>query len=163
MTAAFETFWKIYPRREGKAACLKKWVSKNLDDKAPTIVYHLQKRVKEDAKWLDGYIPMALTFISQERWDDEYETRRPKHDPVKAQETYVSVGPQTCLHRATLNLLMLNVLKQKGGVDLDKLRAMVLRRNELARQMSEMWGTAPVPQDDWAEMAPGFLKALRDV
>lgn len=151
----FEEFWKAYPRKEGKAACLKKWEAKKLDSLAAMIVAHVTQRATDDKKWRDGYVPMPLTFISQERWTDEYEKVPQKtvspsspNSPSPIREPW----PQQCIHRATLNLSMLAAVMQvRGQVPIENLREAVRERNRIAAQLREMYGER-VPPQEWAEM-----------
>jgi len=75
----FEDFWSAYPKKVGKAAAQAKWKSKRLDAKADELIADIQLRAGSDRKWLEGYIPNPLTYLSQERWHDEIE--RISHQP----------------------------------------------------------------------------------
>ena len=164
MSSAFEQFWAHYPRKEGKAACLKKWDQMRLDDKAGMIVAHVAQRAKDDKKWQSGYTPMPLTFLNQSRWEDEYEKIAPKLPPPSKSSTpeVTAPWPQQCPHKATLNLVMLSILRQTGGVDTDTLREMVRLRNRIAGDLREMWGNG-VNRQDWAEMVPGIVKQFKSL
>jgi len=69
----FDTFWKLYPEKKGKKPCRKKWKLRKLDQIAEQIISDVEWRIKNDKKWLDGFIPNPLTYINQDRWDDEHE------------------------------------------------------------------------------------------
>ena len=73
----FEDFWKEYPvnRRVGKKSCLYKWDKKNLDSIADKIINHV-KVMKQSKAWRDGFNPAPLTYINQERWDDDNTPKR---------------------------------------------------------------------------------------
>lgn len=71
----FETFWKHYPRKVGKAAARSKWVSKvKTRDTAEKVVSAI-KRHTAYYQWSrtcdQQHIPHASTWLNQERWDDE--------------------------------------------------------------------------------------------
>lgn len=68
----FDDFWNAWPktqRKVGKAACLKKWKLKNLDDIADQIIQHVED-MKLTKQWQDGFEPAPATYINQERWQD---------------------------------------------------------------------------------------------
>lgn len=78
----FDIFWSIYPRRQAKAAALKKWrtkgCSKIIDDIVDDIKYRLKNQQpngwisKETGCLCSGeFIPLPVTYINQERWNDE--------------------------------------------------------------------------------------------
>jgi hypothetical protein len=67
----FEEFWRIYPNKKGKKPAKDRWKRRNLDDKLPLILSKLKQQVTEDDSWKRGFIPNPLTYINQERWDDE--------------------------------------------------------------------------------------------
>ena len=70
----FAEFWKAYPKKVGKASCLKAW--KKLK---PTAELHdhimaaleAQKRSEQWQREGGRYIPNPLTWLNQGRWDDE--------------------------------------------------------------------------------------------
>jgi hypothetical protein len=69
----FESFWNAWPktqRKVGKAACLKKWKIKGLDQHAETIIAHVEA-MKLTKQWQDGFDPSPITYLNQERWKDE--------------------------------------------------------------------------------------------
>ena len=70
----FDAFWAAYPsrRRTGKGACVKAWGKAKLEAVAEQIVLHVEA-MKLTPDWLkeDGkYVPMALTYLNQRRFDD---------------------------------------------------------------------------------------------
>lgn len=73
----FEDWWQQYPRKVGKKAAREKWKAKSLDNQADQLIADVQLRAGTDRKWLDGYIPNPLTYLTQERWDDEIDRGRP--------------------------------------------------------------------------------------
>jgi hypothetical protein len=70
---AFESFWKIYPRKEGKKAAEKAF-RKISEIHYPAIARDIAMRLRTGA-WDAGrakqYIPHASTYLNQERWEDE--------------------------------------------------------------------------------------------
>lgn len=73
---SFEIFWKAYPKKEGKGACRKWWADKKPDDVLLGIMLSKIDQAKQTKKWQeeDGrFVPMPLTWLNQERWEDEYQ------------------------------------------------------------------------------------------
>ena len=73
----FPEFWRLFPRRVGKAAAKRVWSRKGLNAKADEIIDHLRIRVRSDAQWLrdDGrFVPHPATWLNGECWEDEYQT-----------------------------------------------------------------------------------------
>lgn len=74
-TAAFETFWRIVPRRTGKgaarAAFIKALNATGVD--AATIIAGAERWAKspESVPGKADSIPMPSTWLNQERWDDD--------------------------------------------------------------------------------------------
>ena len=70
----FAEFWQAYPKKVGKASCLKAWLKlKPADDLFDHIMDALTKQ-KASEQWkreAGRYIPNPLTWINQGRWDDE--------------------------------------------------------------------------------------------
>lgn len=74
----FEVFWLHYPLKQGKAAAVKVWDKIKPDSYlAGEIVEGVQKHQRSNRKWKEGYVPMAATFLNQERWKDELGVTRP--------------------------------------------------------------------------------------
>ena len=73
MQIAFDKFWKIYPRKIGKAKA--KDAFNKAVRKAPLVI--IMDAVSEYAQSVQGkdakFIPHASTWLNQERWDDEIE------------------------------------------------------------------------------------------
>ena len=69
----FDEFWELYPktdRKVAKDACKKTWLNKKLDDDADKIVAHLQA-IKRSTPWTTGFEPAPLTYLKQNRWNDD--------------------------------------------------------------------------------------------
>jgi uncharacterized protein YdaU (DUF1376 family) len=69
---AFTQFWQAYPKKTGKGAALKAW--HKLKPPLPQLLAALQWQ-KASKPWIEGYIPLPTTYLTQERWNDEPETR----------------------------------------------------------------------------------------
>lgn len=67
----FEQFWDIYPKKVGKKPCEQKWKARKLDNHIEDILEKVKEQLANDDKWLRGYAPDPLTYINQERWNDE--------------------------------------------------------------------------------------------
>lgn len=67
----FETFWSLYPRREGKGAAKKSFVAVAKKTKPETIIEGLQKQLPALNGRERKYVPMPATWLNQERWEDE--------------------------------------------------------------------------------------------
>lgn len=72
--ARFAEFWDEYPAKVGKKSALAKWKARKLDRIADQIIADIRGRRARDPRWLAGYIPNPLTYINQDRWDDEIPT-----------------------------------------------------------------------------------------
>lgn len=81
---AFERWWAAYPKKVGKKPCITKWKAKKLDAMVDRLVADVEKRIAEDGRWLDGYIPNPATYLTQERWEDELQPRRDAPKPAPA-------------------------------------------------------------------------------
>jgi len=67
----FPEFWAVYPRKEGKKPAETAWRSKKLDRIADDLIADVQARTAKHRQWLDGFVPHAVTYLRQERWQDE--------------------------------------------------------------------------------------------
>jgi hypothetical protein len=70
----FATFWAAYPRKVGKGAAEKKFVSVNPDDDLLSAMLTAIDRSKRSREWKDEggrYIPNPATWLNQRRWEDE--------------------------------------------------------------------------------------------
>lgn len=69
--SAFDQFWAAYPKKVGRKPCETKWKSKKLDALANRILKDISLRKQRDRQWIAGYVPNPLTYLNQERWEDE--------------------------------------------------------------------------------------------
>jgi hypothetical protein len=67
----FDKFWSLYPKKIGKAEAIKAWTKKRPNLENVIVALNWQKE-QDSWKKQDGqFIPMASTYINQERWNDE--------------------------------------------------------------------------------------------
>lgn len=70
----FDALWKIYPRKDAKAAAQKKWDALRPDRETCRAMMAGLERDKRSEQWQrDGgrYIPMLSTYLNQRRWEDQ--------------------------------------------------------------------------------------------
>lgn len=67
----FEEFWSLYPKHDGKAVAYKSWIKKQPNIEVVKNALSWQTKLDGWVKENGKYIPMASTYINQERWDDE--------------------------------------------------------------------------------------------
>lgn len=76
----FEEFWKLYPRKVGKAKAMSTYFNLMRGEKDPAlskkIIQGLERSLKVWAteKREKQYVPHATTWLNQRRWEDEDET-----------------------------------------------------------------------------------------
>ena len=68
--ASFDRFWQSYPNRKGKGPALKAWQKQRLEAMADQIIGHVAQMQAQDDSWKRGYVPMASTYLNQQRWHD---------------------------------------------------------------------------------------------
>jgi len=71
--ADFEKFWQVWPssqRKVAKAKCLDIWKRRKLSGVGEQIVAHVAA-MKTTKQWLDGFEPAPVTYLNQNRWEDE--------------------------------------------------------------------------------------------
>jgi hypothetical protein len=82
----FEEFWKVYPRREGKALAFKRWQKLNLGQKRRAYVALKRQLEFLTAKTRDrngNLCPHAATWLNQGRFDDDPVHAEPAAPPGK--------------------------------------------------------------------------------
>lgn len=70
----FEEFWKLYPRREGKAAALKSWQRLSMPQKRKAYVSlktQISELIKRAGDMRGNFCPLPATWINQGRFDDD--------------------------------------------------------------------------------------------
>jgi len=77
LSSRFNDFWKEYPnkRKVGRKACETKWHRNGLDKIADKIISDV-KNMKQTKEWKEGWNPAPLTYINQERWEDDNTPKR---------------------------------------------------------------------------------------
>ena len=100
---AFAVFWSIYPKRVKRKSTREKWKAKGLGARAGEIIADVRNRIANDGRWLDGFVPDPLTYITQERWEDELQPPKvgSKHSAPPAEPRRTSGPDET---RAMLDL-----------------------------------------------------------
>jgi hypothetical protein len=63
----FSDFWKIYPRKDGKAMAEKKWQKLKINEETFKLI---ERHLKTFAGKEKQYIPMGSTYVNQQRWRD---------------------------------------------------------------------------------------------
>ena len=103
----FAEFWQAYPKKVGKASCLKSWLKLKPTAELFDHIMDALAKQKGSEQWqreAGRYIPNPLTWINQGRWDDE---------PVEA--------PRATTQTSTGSSGMLNKLREmyaaEGGDD----------------------------------------------
>ena len=68
----FAIFWEAYPKKVGRPAAKKAWLSKvKVDDRYPEVIAGLEMW-KQSEQWQDAqFIPYPATFLNQQRWQDQ--------------------------------------------------------------------------------------------
>jgi uncharacterized protein YdaU (DUF1376 family) len=79
----FDSFWRVYPKKDGKAPAKKAWIKlkPDADLRARIIDYVKAKAGTKDWFKENGqFVPMATTFLNQARWEDEESLTEDKWD-----------------------------------------------------------------------------------
>lgn len=96
---AFDAFWREYPRKVNKAKAKDKWLALKLGEKeVAQVMSGLQSYKKiEWRNTEDKYIPHAVTWLNQRRWEDKLQMHRASPskgmrygDAIKSDEDYTS-------------------------------------------------------------------------
>ena len=72
-SGGFDRFWEVWPkspRKVGKAACIRTWITNGMDQHVDRIVSHVS-RLKGTTQWLSGFEPAPMTYLNQRRWLDD--------------------------------------------------------------------------------------------
>lgn len=67
----FDIFWEMYPVKKDKKSCFSKWKRLKDVNLCKQIIDKLQTQMQYDRQWGDGFIPSALSYLRDERWEDE--------------------------------------------------------------------------------------------
>lgn len=120
----FETFWKEYPRKDAKQPARKKWMTKNPPMDKVMAALRKQKQSWNDPK----YIPMASTWLNQERWNDEGVTLPSEEDDVKV-DKFDGYGPLSHSERSYLLDGCLDDFIEYDGITVTRKDALERRRH----------------------------------
>ena len=90
----FETFWKLYPRKQGgsKLSAWEKWKSKVKPLFEGEVTDALKAQIdagmfSTEKKW----IPHGRTWINQQRWEDEIEPRKARSGATPVKGKYADI------------------------------------------------------------------------
>jgi len=75
----FDEFWKLYPRKESKAAAKKAWKKLNPDQALFNLIANALEYRSQTKEWIaEGgrYIPHPATWLNGRRWEDELDMER---------------------------------------------------------------------------------------
>lgn len=70
----FDDWWSAYPKKVGKKPARAKWQTLKLDRIADALIADVRRRAAEDDGWIRGFVPDPLTYLNQERWQDDLRT-----------------------------------------------------------------------------------------
>ena len=73
-TNSFESFWKVYPKKQSKPTAQKAWDKLNPDAELTEAIINAVERAKMSRQWKerDGqYIPLPASYLNQRRWEDD--------------------------------------------------------------------------------------------
>lgn len=79
--AAFDKFWKHYPRKTNKANAKKSFIKKCKSEEMLQIMIEALEKQKTSRQWQEAngqYIPHPSTWLNGERWEDELEPSEEK-------------------------------------------------------------------------------------
>ena len=85
----FAVWYKTYPRKTGKASALDYWIKNYNHIKKNINVEHCKKAYLETEK---QFIPHPVTYLRQERWDDEVIKHTPKSKKINLKEYKMSTS-----------------------------------------------------------------------
>jgi len=69
----FGDFWKLYPKKVGKKPAGETWPASRLNAHANAILTDVRDRIARDKRWREGFIPNPVTYLTQERWKDDWQ------------------------------------------------------------------------------------------
>lgn len=73
-TINFDKFWEIYPRKTSKSKSKEKWEKLKVDSQLFEEIKKAIAAQSNSKQWQDkNFIPHAVTWLNQERWEDEVE------------------------------------------------------------------------------------------
>jgi 5-methylcytosine-specific restriction endonuclease McrA len=72
--ARFAEWWAAYPKKIARKAAEQKWRAADLDPIADRLIADVRQRVECDDGWVRGFVPDPMTYLNQERWNDDLRT-----------------------------------------------------------------------------------------
>ena len=117
----FDEFWEIYPVKISKKACFEKWKRKRLDRLADEIIGNVRLRLECDPRWLDRYVPNPLTYLNQERWNDELPPAPKEHNGHGNNQQQGHRYPKTPAERIRANYPDVFGPGAEGDYDFDRI------------------------------------------
>lgn len=79
-TEGFDQFWKLYPRKVGKAPAEKAWKKLKVTPELFALIANALARQSVSIDWLKSggqYIPHPSKWLNEKRWEDETTTGKP--------------------------------------------------------------------------------------
>jgi hypothetical protein len=76
----FDRWWRKYPKKVARKPCRAKW--RILKPDPDVLVKDVQTRLLHDDQWKKGFIPNPLTYLNQERWNDDISQPKPADIPA---------------------------------------------------------------------------------
>jgi len=101
----FDEFWSVYPVKVKKKEAKKLWNKFKLDSIAEQIINDVKNRAAKDRSWLDGFTPHPTTYINNERWNDEIQS---KAQAQNIKGTFENIGEEPKLR------MIANQAEKKG-------------------------------------------------
>ena len=74
----FADWWNAYGKKVNRKGSERIWKQRKLDAIADKLIEDAENRRKHCRKWAAGYQPNPTTYLNQDRWEDEIETKRPE-------------------------------------------------------------------------------------
>lgn len=74
----FAEWWNAYAKKVNRKGAERIWKRRKLDGMADKLIEDTKNRHAHCAKWSAGYQPNPTTYLNQDRWEDEIETKRPE-------------------------------------------------------------------------------------
>ena len=69
--SAFDRWWAVYPKKTARKAVEQRWQRRGLDSIADQLIADVLNRKANDDKWRSGFAPEPMTYINQDRWNDD--------------------------------------------------------------------------------------------
>lgn len=77
----FDEWWASYPKKVGKKPTWNKYQKIHPDESLHRKMMDALAKQKDSSSWKRGYVPNPLTWINQERWEDEIESKHESKNP----------------------------------------------------------------------------------